>query len=214
MNNGPDSGKVAKMPIETFCTEIVVKRSRFVACGKRFDDPELLKEEVAAVREAHRGCSHVVWAYVCGPSGELIGLSDDHEPKGTAGRPVFEVVKGSGITNILVTVTRYFGGTKLGTGGLVKAYSEAAKAVVEAIAVEDFVERIGFRMGLAYEVYDACRRAAAELDAEVTEEVFTDRVRIVGMLPARNAESFVRRIRDITSGRTLPELLARSPAPP
>lgn len=132
-------------------------------------------------------------------------MSDDREPRGTAGRPVLEVVKGSEITNILVTVTRFFGGTKLGTGGLVKAYSDAAKEVVAGIPVEDFVERVGFRLALPYETFDAGRRVAAELEAEITDETFTDRVGIVGWLPAESAERFAQRIRDITAGRIEPE---------
>jgi len=194
-----------KTPVKSFCAEIVVKRSRFIACGRPFENPASIKNEVSSTRESHPGCSHVVWAFVCGTSGELVGMSDDREPRGTAGRPVLEVVKGSEITNILVTVTRFFGGTKLGTGGLVKAYSDAAKEVVAGIPVEDFVERVGFRLALPYETFDAGRRVAAELEAEITDETFTDRVGIVGWLPAESAERFAQRIRDITAGRIEPE---------
>ena len=88
-------------------------------------------------------------------------MSDDGEPKGTAGRPALEVLRGSEITNCLVSVVRHFGGTKLGTGGLVRAYGGATKEVLAALPVEELVQKRDFDLVVPYELYDAVRR---ELD--------------------------------------------------
>lgn len=189
-----------KIPTGSYCGEIEVKRSRFIACGGLFEDPGALRERVARERGAHPGCDHVVWAYVCGPGGEAVGMSDDREPKGTAGRPVLEVVKGSGITNILVTVTRYFGGTKLGTGGLVKAYGEAAKEVVAKIPRREFTQRIRFHVELPYESYDAFKRLVSALDASLVDEVFAERVAVEGEVGTEEADHLAEMVRDLTAG--------------
>ena len=117
--------------LEHFQTEIVIKHSRFIAevfpVQTQSQARELLKEQ----KQKYFDSTHVVHAFVIGKNCEVLGMSDDGEPSGTAGRPVLDVLKGSGCTNIMLTVTRYFGGTLLGTGGLVKAYSDSAKAVLE-----------------------------------------------------------------------------------
>lgn len=189
-----------KVPTGGYRSELEVKRSRFIAFGSLFEDPASLRERVAHEREAHPGCDHVVWAFVCGPSGETIGMSDDREPKGTAGRPVLEVLKGSGITNILVTVTRYFGGTKLGTGGLVRAYGEAAKGVVAMIPRREFTERMGFRVELPYDSYDSFRRLLQALDVSLLAEEFAERVAIRGEVAKDDAERLAAMVRDLTAG--------------
>lgn len=194
-----------KVPLDWYSEELLVRRSRFIAEGWPLDDPGSSKERVAAVRRAHPGCNHVVWAYRCGNAGEIVGMSDDREPKGTAGRPVLEVIRGSAITNLLITVTRYFGGTKLGTGGLVKAYTEAARRVVAGIAVREHVERRSFRLAVPYTGYEAMLRIARELDVVTTREQFTDQVVLEGTVPSSAAGSFVERVRDATGGGVEPE---------
>ncbi|HUX19928.1 MAG TPA: YigZ family protein [Spirochaetia bacterium] len=194
-----------KVPVEGCSAEIVVRRSRFIAEGSRLDDPATVKARVAKIRESHPGCTHVVWAFLCGSSGETAGMSDDHEPKGTAGRPVLEVIRGSGITNLLVTVTRYFGGTKLGTGGLVRSYTAAAQTVITAIPVQELVERRSFRLTMPYELYDPLKRLAEEFGVATTAESFTSVVVVEGSLPAALAEEFSRRVKSATSGRVEPD---------
>jgi uncharacterized YigZ family protein len=194
-----------KVPVNGCLAEIVVRRSRFIAEGSRLDDPASVKAAVSGVRESHPGCSHVVWAFLCGSAGETAGMSDDHEPKGTAGRPVLEVIRGSGITNLLVTVTRYFGGTKLGTGGLVKSYTTAAQAVIAALPVQELVERRSFSLTMPYELYDPLKRIADEFSVLTTAESFTGTVVLEGTLPAVDTEEFSRRIQSATSGRVEPD---------
>ena len=149
------------VPLESRTLELFVKRSRFIAKAEKVSSPEEVKPLVRRRREEHPGCSHVVWAFVTGPpKSRTMGLSDDGEPKGTAGRPVLEVLKGSGITDTLVTVVRFFGGTKLGTGGLVRAYSDAARGVLENIPTEELIPGPATSCRLSLPVAGAAERVA------------------------------------------------------
>ena len=103
-----------------------------------------ISSKVKQIRDEHPNATHVVHAAVIGPKGDLYSMSDDREPKNTAGRPALEVLKGSGVTNILVCIVRYFGGTLLGTGGLVKAYGDSTKEVLGVIKTEPLIAKVSF----------------------------------------------------------------------
>ncbi len=112
--------------VEYAQNEIFIKNSRFLAeafpVNSQQEARDCLKEQKLKYKEA----THVVHAFVVGEQGEVLGCSDDGEPSGTAGKPALAVLKGAGITNLIITITRWFGGTLLGTGGLVKAYGDSA----------------------------------------------------------------------------------------
>jgi len=127
-------------------------------------------------------------------------MSDDGEPHGTAGRPALDVLKGSDITNCLVTVVRYFGGTKLGTGGLVRAYAGATREVLAGVPVEELVEKRRFSVSVPYELYEPVRKVLLEAAAEIENEEFTEIVRVEGKLPADAAASCSETLREATSG--------------
>jgi uncharacterized YigZ family protein len=112
--------------------EIEIRRSRFLARAFRVAAPEAAPGIVRLVREEHRDARHNSWAWRIGPAAEQARYSDDGEPSGTAGPPILNVLVKRDLSNVLLVVTRYFGGVKLGAGGLARAYSEAAKAAVEA----------------------------------------------------------------------------------
>lgn len=193
-----------RIPLASFSTEIVVRRSRFVATGWPIENPAVVRRKVLEVRESHPGCDHVVWAYLCGLAGETAGMSDDREPRGTAGRPVLDVLRGSGITNLLITVTRFFGGTKLGTGGLVKAYAQAAKRVVERIRVVEYVERRSFSLVLSYDTYETVKRVMEESDVVTTREDFQEQVLVQGNVPVSKQDHFTDLVKGATSGSATP----------
>jgi uncharacterized YigZ family protein len=110
--------------------EIVVKRSRFIADIFPVTNPGDARRLIKKQKASMTGASHVAHAFIVGGKGETRGMSDAGEPHGTAGRPIMDAIAGKNCTNILVTVTRYFGGTLLGTGGLARAYGEAAKTAL------------------------------------------------------------------------------------
>ncbi len=187
--------------------EIVVKKSRFIAIARTCTSPAQVKSLVDETRSKYEGATHVVHAAVMG---NQFSFSDDHEPKNTAGRPVFEVVKGSGITNIIVLVVRYFGGTLLGTGGLVKAYGDSAKAVLDGIETEELVQKTRFSMEIGYELYESMKRLLASLDAVVDKEDFGTTVVLGGSVPADVLDKLRACVADMTNGRCKVEIPSQS----
>ncbi|MBO7092300.1 MAG: YigZ family protein, partial [Victivallales bacterium] len=134
--------------------ELTVKNSRFLAEAFIVGNAEAARERLREQKERFSDASHVVHAFIVGPEGNVMGCSDDGEPSGTSGRPVLEVLKGSGVTNVILTVTRWFGGTKLGTGGLVKAYTESAQGVVAQMRTHELVAMSHFEMMVPYGLYE------------------------------------------------------------
>ena len=180
---------------------IEVKKSRFIAIAVPTSSMEMVKKAVDSVRAEHPGANHVVHASVIGRDGTMYSFSDDKEPKNTAGRPAFEVVKGSGITNITVCIVRYFGGTLLGTGGLVKAYGDSAKAVLGVVKTEELIDRAEYRMTLPYNAYTLIKRLLNDTGASVDKENFATEIEIAGLVPVSEKEKLRMGAEDIGQGR-------------
>ncbi|WP_299052554.1 YigZ family protein [uncultured Nocardioides sp.] len=121
-----------RVPARAATAETEVTRSRFLATVERVDDEDAARDVVARLRRTHPDAGHHCSAWVLGPDGSLERSHDDGEPAGTAGAPILEVVRGSGLCDVVVVVTRWFGGTLLGAGGLVRAYGDAARAGLDA----------------------------------------------------------------------------------
>jgi uncharacterized YigZ family protein len=180
---------------------IEIKKSRFISIAMYVSSAEEAREVVKVIKLEYSDSSHVVYAFLSGSNADIFGFSDDREPSGTAGRPVLEVVKGSGITNIIVLVVRYFGGTKLGTGGLVKAYTEAAKLSLKHLAVEELVAKTGFTLNLTYNLYDQIIKILKKNSAEITDLVFDTQIHISGIIPEKELSAADITIRDVSSGK-------------
>ena len=163
--------------------ETKVKNSRFVAELHTVHTPEEAKALWKHKKETYDNGGHIVYAFTLGPQQNICGCSDDGEPSGTAGRPVLAVLKGSGLTNTLITIARYFGGTKLGTGGLVHAYSDAAKAVIELAETKELVPMRNVSITIPYPLYNTVLNRMAPLGFERTGEDFSDDITITGTLP-------------------------------
>ena len=178
--------------------ELIVKKSRFIAIARTCSDPAEVKKIVDETRAQYPDATHVVHAAVMG---NQFSYSDDHEPKNTAGRPALEVLKGSGITNIIVLIIRYFGGTLLGTGGLVKAYGDSTKLVLDGIQTEELVEKTPFSMTIGYEMYESTKRILASVNADSVKEDFGTEITISGQIPVSAKDSLVSQISDLSNGR-------------
>jgi uncharacterized YigZ family protein len=120
---------------KTASAEIVIEKSRFIAYLSRAKTAEEAQAFLDRIRQQHREATHHCSAYVIGPGGAQQKANDDGEPSGTAGRPILEVIKKNGLTDTVAVVVRYFGGIKLGAGGLIRAYSQAAKAGIRAAGI-------------------------------------------------------------------------------
>ncbi len=181
--------------------EIIVKRSRFIAIAYPVGSLEEVKEKVLETKREYSDATHVVHAAVVGKSGTLYSSSDDKEPKNTAGRPALEVLKGSGITNICVCIVRYFGGTLLGTGGLVKAYGDSTKEVLKILETEEVVDYLSFSLLLQYNLYNPIKAIIDRYNAINIKEEFNTDITIKGSIPERNIEEFKKEIGDCSEGR-------------
>ncbi len=177
-------------------TEHVVKRSRFIAEAGPVVSRETAEKRVSEVRSNHPNANHVVYAYAYGPERSVqYAMSDDGEPRNTAGRPTLEVLKGSSLTDCIVTVVRYFGGTKLGTGGLVRAYGEAAKLVLAELPREARILRVRGSILAAYDVRPVIRRVIDEYRGRVVRETFTTGVELEVEIDEDRREAFSAAVR-------------------
>ena len=180
--------------------ELTVKKSVFRAEVFYTDNAQTAKEIVKRQKTQYRDARHVVHAFVIGETGAVLGCSDDGEPAGTAGQPVLAVLKGSGITDILVTVTRWFGGTLLGTGGLVKAYSATAKEALTQVHTEPLIQKAEFTCECSYEDHNPLLRAAAPLPVTFAHMEFAQTVRLSGSIPLAYRDNFAQLVTEITKG--------------
>ncbi|HOE89778.1 MAG TPA: YigZ family protein [Sphaerochaeta sp.] len=180
--------------------EIEVRKSRFIAHAIPITSLDQIKGLVQKAREEHPQAVHVVHAAVVGPKGDLYSFSDDREPRNTAGRPAFEVLKGSGITNILILIIRYFGGILLGTGGLVKAYGQSVRELLPLLETEELIEKTAFRVTVPYNLYELLKLQLVSLEAEIESEEFTTDVTITATLPATDIEDLNLYVRNLTNG--------------
>ena len=180
--------------------ELLVRRSKFVGIARAFSDPAETKALLAQTREKHSGCNHVAYAYLVGPRGEQFGLSDDREPKGTAGRPILSVLRGSGITDAIVLIVRYFGGVKLGTGGLARAYGDTARLALADLPVREQVERVSVLAAVPYRLIDSVSRIISDCKGEIEDVEYGTLVRREGMVPAASFEEIRQRIMDASAG--------------
>lgn len=178
--------------------ELVVKKSRFISIARMCSSPADVKRIVDETRALYPDATHVVHAAVMG---NQFSFSDDHEPKNTAGRPALEVLKGSGITNIIVLIIRYFGGTLLGTGGLVKAYGDSTKLVLDGIKTEELVEKSSFSLTIGYEMYENTKRLLASVAADSIKEDFGTEIVITGTIPVSNKDTLASQISDLSNGK-------------
>jgi uncharacterized YigZ family protein len=190
-----------KIPLGSAQYSLEVKKSRFIALAYPCPNLADAKTLVAETRSLHQEASHVVHAAIVGPNGDEYSCSDDHEPKNTAGRPVLEVLKGSGITNVVILVIRYFGGTLLGTGGLVKAYGESAKKVLELLETEELVEKCSFSLATSYDLYEPLKKALLATECCITDECFESAVTIAGTLPVARKNEVENLVTETSNGR-------------
>ncbi|HNX60896.1 MAG TPA: YigZ family protein [Spirochaetota bacterium] len=186
---------------EYFSAEIDVKRSRFLAELFPVSTQEEARTLLKSQKDKYFDATHVVHAFVLGSTGGILGCSDDGEPSGTAGKPVLNVLKGSDVTGAMLTVTRWFGGTLLGTGGLVKAYGDSAKAVISVAKLFEIIPMTKFSVSMPYDLFEKIKRDLPVFEVVISSEDFGSAVDLQGMIPDSRADEFVRRVNDQSSGR-------------
>jgi len=196
-----------KVLMQYASNELNVKNSRFLAEIFPINSAAEARELIKSQKEKYEDARHVVHAFVAGENGEVLGCSDDGEPSGTAARPVLDVLCGKNCTNALLTVTRWFGGTLLGTGGLVKAYGDAAKAVIEEAerlgAFSELIEKTRFSFTASYAAYEKLRHIMKEFRLFDIAERFESAVSVSGEIESGELQKFSDALRDASGGAVL-----------
>jgi uncharacterized YigZ family protein len=210
-------GEQARYPVpaDFVRVEDVISRSRFITTLVMADTRESALSFVDAVKEEFADATHNCWAYLVGPPGTMgcVGVSDDGEPHGTAGKPMLNVLMHSGLGDVAVVVTRYYGGQKLGRGGLVRAYSGGVKRAVDQSERAEKVAWVRGVLTLDYTYGAPLKQLYPQYEVELLEEDFTDRVTHFVRLPAENMLSFQNEVFNLTNGRVKVKLLESSEEP-
>ncbi len=191
------------IPKDLFRCEIEVERSRFITTVLPIDSQETAQEFIAAVKKEFPDANHNCWAYLVGQPGssDQIGLSDDGEPHGAAGKPILIALQHSGLGDTAVVVTRYFGGVKLGKGGMVKAYTAAVKTALDRVPRTERVRWAYLKVAIEYSLVTLFERRMENFEIEIIENDYAERVLYRLRLPFDYVEKFHKAFDDLTSGK-------------
>lgn len=196
-----------KVPKQTTRIEYRVSNSRFIGTIGRADTVEKAKTFIQDIRREMPDATHHVYAFIIGYGASVIeGMSDDGEPSGTSGPPTLAVLRGASIGDVVIVITRYFGGTKLGTGGLVHAYGQTTREAIAALEIEEKVLRKTIGLDVPYHLYERVKRLLNDYKIELVEEEFGTDVLMVLRIPEANLPSFTETMLNLSAGQMQPTL--------
>jgi uncharacterized YigZ family protein len=201
------------IPAQTHRVEEEIKRSRFITTLAHTPTVADARAFISAVSAEFTDANHNCWAYVIGPPGTTgqTGMSDDGEPHGTAGRPMLTVLLHSGIGDICAVVTRYFGGTLLGKGGLVKAYSGGVQLALQELPTIERVPKSQVEVITEYSAITPFKRLLPEYEAELLSEEYAVDAAFRLQLPTEHLPAFIEAITSLTNGQALIDIVAKEP---
>jgi uncharacterized YigZ family protein len=190
-----------KIPSQTIRNEIEILKSRFITTVGYTPSREEATDFIKQIRTSMQDASHHVYAFRVG-FGKTVteGMSDDGEPSGTSGPPTLAVVRGSDIGDITLITTRYYGGKKLGTGGLVRAYTKSAQEALALLPITLQIPKCKLLLSIAYPLYDRVRYALKEYDVDIDSETFTDSIDIEITIVESQKADFVKSMTELSSG--------------
>jgi uncharacterized YigZ family protein len=190
------------IPARIHRVEVTVRRSRFITTLAHAPDATAARAFVDRMRDEYPDATHNCWAFLAGPPGSTtrIGMSDDGEPHGTAGKPMLTMLLHGGVGEVVAVCTRYYGGVKLGTGGLGRAYSGGVRLALESLPTEVRVERATVEISVGYGDVDGLQRLVDELEIVVQEEEYGASVRYVCAVPEAFLDKLSRGVADLTRG--------------
>lgn len=181
--------------------EIVEKKSRFIGQVYPVATEQEAMQIIEQTRKKYWDARHHCYAYILGEYGEITRCTDDGEPAGTAGRPILEVLQGDSLHNVLVIVTRYFGGTLLGTGGLVRAYSQAARAGLDASQILEKQRGYQLQIDTDYNGIGKLQYLTAKSNVSVIDSQYGEAVTMTLAVPAEEADGFIHQVTEATAGQ-------------
>ena len=197
-----EAGLRYAVPSRIYRVEELIQRSRFITTAAHAPDANAANAFVDSVRELFPDATHHCWAFVAGPPGSTahIGMSDDGEPHGTAGRPMLTVLLHSGVGEVVTVCTRYFGGVKLGTGGLSRAYAGGVKLLLQTLPTELKIKRVHVSVRVAYPHVESLQRLLDDLEVVVEHEEYGEEVRYQIAVPVMTLETLREQLAQLTSG--------------
>ncbi|MFR1075959.1 MAG: YigZ family protein, partial [Romboutsia timonensis] len=179
--------------------EIIIEKSTFIGYAKPIKTEEEAIEFVNEIKKKHKDATHNVWAYTVGKTMNIQRYSDDGEPQGTAGIPTLEVIKKEDLRDVVVVVTRYFGGVKLGAGGLVRAYTKGAKIGIDAAKVIEKVMYKEVRIKIDYNQLGKVQNEIMNMNYFVKDTIYEDNVEIIVYSRLEEVKVLTDKMIDITS---------------
>ena len=179
--------------------EVIIEKSTFIGYAKPVKTEEEAVEFINEIKKKHKDARHNVWAYTIGQNMNIQRYSDDGEPQGTAGIPTLEVIKKEDLRDVVVVVTRYFGGVKLGAGGLVRAYTKGAKVGIDAAKVIEKVMYKEVRIKIDYNQLGKVQNEIMNMNYIIKDTIYADNVEMVVYSRLEDVEKLVSRMTDITS---------------
>lgn len=173
------------IPKQRIRQEIEIRKSRFITTLAPVTEVTQVQALLSDLKQEFPDASHHCWAFLMGApkSSANVGMSDDGEPKGTAGRPMLTVLLHAEIGDVMVVVTRYFGGTKLGTGGLMRAYSDCTKQILSQVETTQRVNYCQLTLQLDYSDFDPLQRKLTQLQAVLSDANYTEQIAVTVDLP-------------------------------
>lgn len=180
--------------------QTIINKSKFIGYSLPVDSEEEALEFIEEIKTKHRDATHNVYAYVLGEDSNIQRFSDDGEPSGTAGIPVLEVLKKEDLRNVVVVVTRYFGGIKLGGGGLIRAYTRGAKIAIDAGIIVDMTLHLGLNLILPYTLYGKIENFLINGNYKAEEVKYEENVEIYIYIIKSQVDKFISDITNLTSG--------------
>ncbi len=190
-----------KVILTNSITEIEIKKSKFICHVKPVNNEELAKEFVSEIRKLHRKATHNVPIYLIGRNYEIQKYSDDGEPSGTAGLPVLRMIKNEELTDLAIVITRYFGGIKLGKGGLVRAYTSVAKKGIEAAGMTEVLHLVLLKFDLDYKIQSKFLHLLENNFKYFESNVeYGNMIRYTYYIPIEEVEYFKKCMVELTSG--------------
>ncbi|CEK36012.1 IMPACT domain-containing protein [[Clostridium] sordellii] len=179
--------------------EIIIEKSTFIGYAKPISTEEEAVEFINEIKKKHKDATHNVWAYTVGQNMNIQRYSDDGEPQGTAGIPTLEVIKKEDLRDVVVVVTRYFGGIKLGAGGLVRAYTKGAKIGLEAAKIIEKVNYQEVKIKIDYNQLGKVQNEIMNMGYFIKDTIYEDNVEIIVYSKQDKLEEIINKITDITS---------------
>lgn len=179
--------------------EIIIEKSTFIGYAKPIKTEEEAIEFINEIKKKHKDATHNVWAYTIGKNMNIQRYSDDGEPQGTAGIPTLEVIKKENLKDVVVVVTRYFGGVKLGAGGLVRAYTKGAKIGIDAAKVIEKVMYKEVKIKIDYNQLGKVQNEIMNMNYFVKDTIYEEKVEIIVYSRLENVKVLTDRMIDITS---------------